>query len=147
MRLITDYPRLNQKLVGNSYTFLRLGETIHHLESLQYSTALDLKMPYYSIRLLTAIQDMKTKITESGIFVYNCIPMDMCAFIDIFKEKVYKLPNVIEGVKKYIYGILLLRNKSSYNDIDQMKIIFARLRATGLKSNVPKCSFVLKYII
>ena len=46
---ITDYHRLNQKLVKKPYPLLRIGDTIQQLEGLQYKTALDLNMGYYTI--------------------------------------------------------------------------------------------------
>ena len=42
MRFITDYPRLNQKLVRNPYPLPRIVETMQQLELFQYATALDL---------------------------------------------------------------------------------------------------------
>ena len=52
----------------------------------------------------------------------------------------------IKGVKTYIYGILVLGKDIFEKHIEQLSIIFGRLRATGLKVNVTKCSFRLKEI-
>ena len=41
---------------------------------------------------------------------------------------------------------LLLIKESFYKHIERLKIIFARLRAAGLKCNAHKCSFSLNYI-
>ena len=60
MRFIKDYHRLNQKLVRNPYTLPRIGKTMQQLEEIQYVTALDINMGYYTIRILSAIQDMMT---------------------------------------------------------------------------------------
>ena len=83
-------------------------------------------------------------VTESGKFRYNCLPMGMCASGDIFQDKVDKLPGDIEGVKRYIDGILVLIKCIFENHIDRLKMIFVRLRAAVLKVNAPKCSFGLK---
>ena len=58
--------------------------------------------------------------------------------------KVYELPGDIEVVKIYIDDILVLHKNSFEKHIDQLRIIFGRLRAVGLKVNAPKCNFVLK---
>ena len=42
--------------------------------------------------------------------------------------------------------ILVLREDSFEKHIDQLRIIFGRLRAAGLKVNAPKCSFGLREI-
>ena len=51
VKFITDYHRLNQKLVRNPYPLPIIGETIKQLEGFQYTTALDLNMGYYTIML------------------------------------------------------------------------------------------------
>ena len=52
---------------------------------------------------------MMTIVTEFGKFIYNLLPMDMCASGDIFQDKVDKLLGDIKGVKMYINNILVLR--------------------------------------
>ena len=85
-------------------------------------------------------------VTEFGKFGYNHLPMGMCANGDIFQAKVDKLIGDIEGVKTYICDILVLSKDSFENHIYQLRILFDRLRAAGLKVNAPRCSFGLKEI-
>ena len=73
--------------------------------------------------------------------------MGMCASGDISQAKVDKLLGDIKGIKTYIDDILVLRKESFYNNIEQLRIIFRRLRASGLRVNAPKRSFGLKDII
>ena len=42
MSFITDYRRLNQKLVRNIYPLPIIGETMQQLEGFQHATALDI---------------------------------------------------------------------------------------------------------
>ena len=86
----------------------RIGETIQQLEGFQYTTALDLNMGYYSIRLSPDSQDMTPFVTKFGKFRYNCLPMGMCASGYIFKAKLDKLLSDIKSVKTYIDDILVL---------------------------------------
>ena len=55
---------------------------------------------------------MMTIVTEFGRFVYNRLPMGMCAWVDIFQAKVDELLGDIEAVKIYIDDMLLLRKDS-----------------------------------
>ena len=89
---------------------------------------------------------MTMTVTEFGKFRYNCLPMGMYNLEDIFQDKVDKLLGDIEGVKTYIDDILVLSKDRFEKHIDQLRIIFGRLRASGLKINEPKCSFLLKEI-
>ena len=108
MRFITDYHRLNQKLVRILYPSPRIGETMHQLKGFQYMTALYLNMGYYTIRILTASQDMTTLVTNFLKLNYNCLPMSICYSGNIFQSKVDKPLGDIEGVKTYMDDILVL---------------------------------------
>ena len=81
---------------------------MQQLEGYHYATVLDLNMGYYTIRISPTSQDMKTIVTEFGKFRYKCLPMGMCASWDIFWDKENELLGDIEGVKTYIYDIILL---------------------------------------
>ena len=96
--------------------------------------------------LSPASQDMMVIVTEFGKFKYNCLPMGMYDYGYIFQSKVDNLLSNIKGVKTHIYDIIVLGKDSFENHTDQLRIIFARLRAEGLKVNAPKCSFGLKDI-
>ena len=119
---------------------------MQHLVGVHYATALILNLGYYTIRLSPTSQDMTTIDTEFGKFGYNILPMGMCASGDIFQAKVDEILGDIEGFKMYIDDILVLGKNSFENHIDQLRIIFGRLRAAGLQVNAPKCCFGLKEI-
>ena len=81
---------------------------------------------------------MTTIVTEFGKFGYNCFPMGMCASGDIFQAKVDGLIHYIKGIKTYIDDILILSKDCFRNHVEQLIMIFGRLRAAGLKVNDPK---------
>ena len=60
---ITDYLRINQRLVRDPYPLPRIGETMHQMELLQYATPLDINMRYYTIRIFPTSQDVTTIVT------------------------------------------------------------------------------------
>ena len=64
---------------------------MQQLEGFQYATALDLSMVYYTISIFPASQYMNTIVTEFGKFKYNCLPMGICAWGDIFQAKLDKI--------------------------------------------------------
>ena len=107
-------------------------------EIFQYVKTLDIDMVYYTISISTASQDITIIVTKFRKFRYNRLPMGMCASGNIFQAKVDDLLGNIEGVKNYIDDILVLRKDSFEKHIEQLKIIFVRLRAAGLKVNAPK---------
>ena len=130
MRFITDYHRLNQKLVRNTYPLPRIGETMQQLEKFQYATALDINMVYYTVRLSPWSEFMLTIVSEIGTFRYNRFPMGMCASVDIFQAKVDKLLGNIERNKTYINDIIVLSKYCFRKHIEYLIMIFRRLRAS-----------------
>ena len=80
---------------------------------------------------------MMTIVTEFGTFIYNRLPMGICALGDIFQVKVDEILGDIKGVKIYIYDLLVLSKEIFYMHIDQLNVILTRLRAVVLKVNVP----------
>ena len=77
-------------------------------------------------------------VIESGEFRYNCPLIGMCAYVDIFQAKVYKLIGDIEGVKKHINDILVLSKYYFKNHLYRPSIVFGKVRAAGLIVNAPK---------
>ena len=108
MRFITDYYRINQKLVRNTYPLSRIGNTMQKQEGFHYATELDLNMGYCTIRLSPTSHDMMAIVNEFGKFRYNSLPMGMCASGDISQDKVDKLLGDIELFKTYINDIIVL---------------------------------------
>ena len=49
VRFITDYRRINQQLVRNTYPLPRICENMQQLEGFQYATSLDLNIGYYTM--------------------------------------------------------------------------------------------------
>ena len=87
------------------------------LERFQFANVLDINRCYYNISLLPVSQDMKTIVTEFGKCIYNNLPMGMCASGDIFQAILFELIGDIEGIKTYIYDILVLSKEILSNHI------------------------------
>ena len=61
----------------------------------------------------------------------------MCASVYIFQSKLDKLLSEIEGVKMYIDDIIVSRKYCFKKHIEQLIMVFGRLRAAVLKVNAP----------
>ena len=72
--------------------------------------------------------------------------MGICALGEIFQAKGDELLSDIEGVKTYSNDILVVIEDIFEKHIEQLRTIFGKLRAAGLKVNAPKCSLGLKEI-
>ena len=103
---LLSYPYLKLPFTVHTYAYdKQLGAIMIHITVCE---ALDLNMGYYTIRIYPAIQDTTTIVTEFEKFGYNPLHVGMFSSEDIFQAKVDELLGDIEGVKTYIYDILVL---------------------------------------
>ena len=135
---IMDYCRINQKLVRKPYPLTRTGDTMHQLKGFYYAATLYLNVGYYTIKISPMIQDTMTIVNEFGIFGYNSLPMCMCYLGDTSQAKIDNMNGETKGIKTYIDDVLVLRKEIFSKHIEQLRIIFGRLRAAGLKVNAFK---------
>ena len=70
--------------------------------------------------------------------------MGMCASGDIFQAKVDEILSDIDMFKRYINDILEIGKGSFYQNIYQLRVIFASLCAVELKVKCPKFILGLK---
>ena len=96
------------------------------------------------MRILPASQDMTKIVAEFYKFEYNYLPLGMCASVDIFQGKVDEILGDIKEAKTHINDILVLSKERLSKYTEQLRVIVARLRTSGLDVNAPKCSFGLK---
>ena len=69
--------------------------------------------------------------------------MEMCALGDILQDKSDKILGNIRNIKKFIHNLLVFRMENFSKHIYQIRVIFARMHARGLKFNAPKLRFGL----
>ena len=138
MRFITDDQNLNHKVVRKPYPLPIIGETIQKLEGFQYATALDLNMGYYIIAITTESNNSETIVTEFGKLIYNKVPMGLCAYGEIFQDKVDNILDETKGVNNYIDNRLVLSKGSLSQYIYQIRVLLDRLHVAALKVNAPK---------
>jgi len=70
VRFITDFRKVNAKLVRKPYPIPKISDLVQKLEGFSYATALDLNMGYYTLRLDPDAQKICTLITPFGKYQY-----------------------------------------------------------------------------
>ena len=65
---------------------------------------------------------------------------------DIFQAKKYELLGDIEGTKAYINDILVIKQGTFEEHLEQLEEIFRRCQKSNLKLNAEKCRFGLNEI-
>ena len=141
VRFISDFREVNKRLVRTPWPLPKISDILQSEEGLQYATALDLNMGYYTIRLDPTAQEICTIILPWGKYCYQRLPMGIAGSPDIFQEKMTDLMSQLEYVRTYIDDLLLL-TKTTFNDhLNHLAEVLKRLRNAGLKVNAAKSKF------
>ena len=74
-----------------------------------------------------------TIVLPWGKYEYQRLPMGLCNSPDIFQEKMGELMADLEFVRAYIDDLIILTKDTWENHLQQLKVVFTRLRDAGLK--------------
>ncbi len=85
---ISDFRELNKRIVRKPYPIPKISTILQELEGFTYTTALDLNMGYYTIRLDPRASEMCTIIFPWGKYSYKRLPMGFGGSADIFQAQI-----------------------------------------------------------
>ncbi len=112
VRTISNFRKLNKRIVRKPYPILKISNTLQELEGFTHATTLNLGMGYYTISLDPTAAKMCTIIFPWGKYSYQRLPMGFAGLADIFQAEMGNLMAVLEYVSAYIDN-LLVATKSS----------------------------------
>jgi hypothetical protein len=108
VRFLTDFRELNKRLVRKPFLLPKIITLLQELEGFNYTTALDLNMGYYTIRLDPDASRICTNIFTWGKYSYKRLPMGIAGSPDIFQAKMSELMMALEYVKTYLDDLLII---------------------------------------
>ena len=146
VRVLTDFRKLNKKLVRKPFPIPKISDIMQKLQGFQYATALDLNMGYYHIRLDPDSQKLCTIIFPWGKYQYLRLPLGVSVSADIFQERMSGLMQGLEFARTYIDDLLCLSNSTFEDHLDKLEQILKRLKEAGLKVNAAKCTWATAQI-
>ena len=118
-----------------SYRLPKISTVLQELEGLQYATAFDLNMGYYTLCLDLKTSGMCTIIFAWGKFSYCRLPMGASNAPDVFQAKMNSLFNDLEYVRAYIYDLLILSSSTFEDHLDKLGKVLQRLQDKGSRIN------------
>jgi hypothetical protein len=110
------------------------------MEGFTYSTALDLNMGYYHIKLDADSQKLCTIIFPWGKYKYKRLPTRIKVAPDVFQNVMSKLTQGVTYVKTYLDDLLILTNNSFQDPLTKLEMVLARLSTAGMRINADKSS-------
>ena len=125
-RFCVDYRRLNDATVTDAYTLPRIDDTLDMLAGKQWFSTLDLASGYWEVSLSREARIKTAFATHSGLFQFKRL-----------------MDRVLQGLR-WSHCLLYLDDiisfGSTFSDaLDNLTIIFERLRSYGLQLKSTKC--------
>ena len=132
----------------HSHTFLlpNSSSILQEMEGFTYSTAIDLNMGYYTIRLDPDIQKICTIILPWGKYSYLHLPTGISWAPDIVQEKMSKLVRTLEYVRTYIDDLIVITMGTYDDHLDKAKVVSDFLQLVKVWVNIKESTFTLHKI-
>ncbi len=111
------------------------------IEGFSFTTALDLNMGYYTIRLDPDASKICTIIFPWGKYSYKRLPMGIAGSRDIFQQKMLELMESLEYVRAYLDDLLCISKLSLEDHLEKLEKVLRGLCNAGLKVNAAKLTF------
>jgi hypothetical protein len=122
---------------------------LQDLEGFTYTTALDLSMGYYTIRLDPTASKKCTIIFPWGKYSYKRIPMGFRGSADIFQAQIMDLMAALEFVQAHMDYLLIITRETLDEHLQKMETVLTRLHDARLKVNAAKslfCAHKIEYL-
>jgi hypothetical protein len=137
-----DYTSLNKAYPKDSFPLPRIDQTVDSTSSYDLLCFLDAYSGFQQIPMSKEDEELIAFITVDGLFCYvsmpyglkNALPTFVCAMHKRFGDLIRDL------VEVYVDDIIV-KIKSHASLLDNLALIFDRLRATHTKLNPDKCVF------
>jgi hypothetical protein len=122
------------------YPIPKIAQMLQELEKFAYSTSLDLKMGYYTIKLDYDAQKLCTIVTPFGNYQYLILPMGVSCSPDIFQEKMSDVMQHLNFLITYLDDLLVISCSTFDDHLEKLECVLKKLSG-GLRVNDDKSTF------
>ena len=135
-----DYRRLNIATVNDTYPLPRIDDTLAMLAGKQWFSTLDLASGYWQVSLSQEARTKSAFLTHSGLFQFKIIPFGLCNAPATFERLMDRVLQGLRWSRCLVYMDDIISFGSTFGDaLDNLTLIFERLRAYGLQFKSTKC--------
>ena len=142
MRFCVDYRRLNSITKLDVYSLPRIDDTLDVLAGARFFTTLDLASGYWQVTVDPAAREKTAFVTHSGLYEFMVMPFGLRNAPATF-QRLMKI--VLAGLNRtqclvYLDDILIVSH-SWEEHLENLHLVFDRLRSAGLRLKPKKCIF------
>ena len=136
------YRRLNDATVKDAYPLPRIDDTLDMLAGKQWFSTLDLASGYWKVSLSQETRIKTAFATHFGLFQFNVMPFGLCNAPTKFERLMDRVLQGLQWSRCLVYLDDIISFGSTFgNALDNLTLIFERLRSYGLQLKSTKCHF------
>ena len=146
-RFCVDYRRLNASTKMDVFPLPRVDDTLDILSNAKYFSTLDLASGYWQVKMDPASREKTAFVTHAGLYEFLVMPFGLCNAPATFQRL---METVLTGLIRkvcvdYIDDILVV-GRTFDEHLENLRLVFERLRTAGLRIKPRKCHFGQKEV-
>lgn len=140
LRFCVDYRKLNNVTVKDSYPLPRIDDILDQLSGNAWFSTLDLKSGYWQLKIRPEDKEKTAFSIGRGLWQFTVMPFGLCNAPATFERLMEKVLKGILSKKCLVYlDDIIIFGKTFNEMLENLKIVFLRLREANLKINPKKC--------
>lgn len=141
-RLVIDFRQLNKKILPDKFPLPRIDSILDQLGRAKYFSTLDLMSGFHQIPLDDNSRKFTAFSTNSGHYQFKRLPFGLNISPNSFQRMMTIAMAGLTPERAFIYiDDIVVIGCSAKHHLNNLKIVFDRLRKYELKLNLEKCKF------
>ena len=142
LRFCVDYRKLNDVTTKNTYPLPNITDLIDSLEGAKIFSSLDLKSGYWQIPLRESDKEKTAFVTHKGLYQFNRVPFGLANAPSVFANLISIALNGLQSICLAYLDDIIVFSKTEEEHIANLRTVFERLQAAGLKLKPSKCEYM-----
>lgn len=139
-RFCTDYRKVNNLSVPDSFPLPRIEDCIDRVGTARYVTKIDLLKGYWQVPLTPRASEISAFVTPDNFLQYTVLAFGMRNAPATFQRLMQKVLSDVPKCEAYIDDVVLYSD-SWVEHMDNLELLFTRLSDASLTVNLAKCEF------
>lgn len=146
-RIVVDYRKVNEKTIDDRYPLPNITDILDKIGKCQYFSVIDLVSGFHQIEMHPRDIEKTAFNVENGHYEYVRMPFGLKNAPSTFQRV---MDNILKGLQNKICFVymddIVIFSTSLQEHIDNLKLVFERLREANFKIQLDKCEFLRKEV-
>ena len=148
LRFCIDYRKVNAVTRKDAYPFPRVDDALDALACCKWFATLDLLSGYWQVEVDPKDREKTAFTTYDGLFEFLKMPFGLCNTPTTFQRLMDLVLAGLQWTNCLVYlDDLLIIGKSFEEHLQNLQLVFERLRRAGLKLKPSKCAVCQKEVM